>query len=181
MERIERPYAIIYVDRTGETLLSADFTPNDVINDYYNNPGFLQWNYYLIVAKEAIGERSKEEIEKCDFYTRKHVIEESKIDEFIADRFPEMKASHGTMIIVKGESWSSTMKDATPILEKNKDSKVIFSWYRDESSMFSLNEMDKVRADMIKNSDYNTIFCTHITNEHAIAEKKFKLFLNKEI
>ena len=50
MERIDREYAIIYVDKTGESLVNNDskhdeYSTNEIISDYYKQSGFLQWNF----------------------------------------------------------------------------------------------------------------------------------------
>lgn len=82
MERINRKYAIIYVDHEGETLnLKDNYTLNEMITDYYNNSGFLQWNYYLIIPKELVESPEEiESIENNDIYTRKFVIPQDEID-----------------------------------------------------------------------------------------------------
>ena len=90
MKRIDRKYAIIYVDTNGDTLLSEDNTSHEMITDYYNNSGFLQWNFYLIITKECIkdiegitaAERIKT-IEKNDIYTRKYVVPKAEIKDFL--------------------------------------------------------------------------------------------------
>lgn len=183
MERIEREYAIIYIDRNGETLnisdslYKGDYVTAEMVSDYYKRLGFLQWNFYLIIPKELIKQEEIKTIEDNDIYTRKYVIESDKIEQFINDRFPILNEERGTIKLIKADSW----KDAGLLAEEEKKKgknyvDLIQSFYRDENLMYSLTEMDKLRAGLIKNPKLNIVFYTHISDEFFIAENKFKLF-----
>ncbi len=185
MEKITREYAIIYIDRKGETLnqteqpYKGDYVTKELIHDYYNSPGFLQWNYYLIIPKELVKPEEMSVIENNDVYTRKYVIESDKIDQFINDRFPVLKKEKGTIKLIKGNSWVESSKLSKEEQQKN-DVSLYPSWYRNECLMYSLTEMDILRAKLINNPEYKALFFSHISNEFNIAEKKFKLFQNEE-
>jgi hypothetical protein len=187
MERIDRKYAIINVDIEGESLTFNDYTTNDTITDYYKEAGFLQWNFYLIIAKEAVvklfeGEdidKKIKAIEDSETYCRKYVIESDKIDAFIAERFPILQKEHGVMILVKGDSHQNAKNLGYKEFIKPENqlkAKVISSWYRNYNSMYAITEMDKLRAKLITNPKLRVIFFTHISHEFSLAEKKFKLF-----
>jgi hypothetical protein len=185
MKKIERPYAIIFIDTEGETLKEDvdNFTTSDIITDYYNSPGFLQWNFYLIVPEEIVGER-KNEVESNCTYTRKHVLKSSDIEQFIIERFPEMDETTGKIRLVKAERWDGIKEKVDAVTEEmcNEESNLeeeiewIESWYRNESLMYALEQMDILRAELIKNPNKRVVFYSHISNEFNIAEKKFKIF-----
>ncbi len=190
MERIEREYAIIYIDHDGETLKKGidNFTPNEIINDYYNHPGFLQWNYYLIIPKELIKSKEKiQEIEEDEIYTLKIIVNREKISEFLNEIFPEIKKEQpiGEIIIVKGKNHSNSVKLTEEIRDKKAQEglyyEIIPSLYRNYSSFQTLKTMDKMRAQLIKYPSTKQIYYTHISNEYSWAEKKFKLFINKKL
>jgi DNA repair exonuclease SbcCD ATPase subunit len=83
-----KPTAIYYFDCTGELKTSKDLVEyQDAIlaQDYFSRPGSIQWNYYLTFITENLlnKENLKKEIEEDIKYTRKFVIEDSAINEFI--------------------------------------------------------------------------------------------------
>ena len=175
MEKITRDYAIIYIDYDGETLNDKNYVTKEMESDYYRTPGFLQWNYYLIVPNDLVDEKTIKIIEDDNRYTRKYVIERSKIGEFIDDRFPVMGKDVGSIKLVKGETAIDAQKKAAKITTLRDF--VIGSWYRDESLMTSLENMDMLRANLIKEPIQRSfIFYTHLNREYNIAEKKFELF-----
>lgn len=178
MERIKRSYAIIYIDRLGISLNEDSYTIQEEIrNDYYKNPGFLQWNYYLIIGSSKISKDKKFIIENNEFYTKKYVIHPDKIDKFISDNFPIFdEKKHGKVRVIIGDSWKDAKKEAKKEQEK-ENGILIPSFFRNESSLKSLTEMDKIRINLIKNQEYNVIFYTHLTDEYFLASKKFKLFM----
>lgn len=185
MELITRPYAFIYIDRDGEMLKESDFTSNEIINCYYNNNGFLflQWNFYLIISKESVAKSnfSEQNIIENDIYTRKYVVEEKKIDDFINNLFPIPGEKLGKIKLIKGIDFNDATKKANDYLKENDEFTLIPSWYRDHSLMYSLKHMDFLRADLIKYPSMCFVFYTHISNEFTIAEKKFKIFEESEI
>lgn len=181
MKRIDRTYAIIYIDDKGETLNSnvTDFTTKEMISDYYQNSGFLQWNFYLIITKEHVNKSEIKKIEKNVIYTRKFVIKKDNIDSFIKERFPELTEYKGTMAIIKGKNYKDARKKAKKYINKYKFIKFMFKgWHRNESLTHSIIEMDKLRARIICDSSLQGVFYSHIDNEYSIAKKKFKLFKN---
>lgn len=210
MERIDKQYAIIYVDRTGESLKNFDNRSDggfdsEMITDYYNvgekGNGFKQWNFYLIIAAEHVPADMVETIQDNDVYARKIILRESEIDAFIENRFPDLRDERGTLTIAKGKDWKDAKRLAAEVgglstksyllkreLEEALDgsfrrrNKKTFkgSWYRDHSLMYALTEMDKLRAQLIRDPDMDVIFFSHISNETNIAEKKFKLFKKEE-
>ena len=45
--------AVYYIDYSTKDLNSniSNYLENHISSDYYNNPGYLQWNYYLIFLR----------------------------------------------------------------------------------------------------------------------------------
>lgn len=178
MEKIIRDYAIIYIDKNGESLNCDNYTPDEIINDYYNNPGFLQWNYYLIIHKELIENLNLcTKIESDDKYTRKFVMCSDEIDIFINNLFPIFKKDneYSKIKLIKGNSYIDSERKSLSFKKTHEDFKRLESWYRNECLNFALNQMDLLRMKLIKEKQ-NYIFYTHISNEYFLAKQKFKLF-----
>lgn len=182
MERLQRKYAIIYIDREGVTLKEGaeNFATTEMVSDYYNNSGFLQWNFYLIIPESLVpNKKMRQTIHEDDKYTRKFVVPDTAIESFIEDLFPIMKEKVRHQIkLIKGVNFTDALSQAINT-HRTEPVKLIQSWYRDESLMHSLTEMDKLRAELINDPKKKVIFFSHISNEFSIAEKKFKLFTAK--
>ena len=188
MERLQRKYAIIYIDREGETLkkdedkVKSDFTTEDMVSDYYTQSGFLQWNFYLILPESLVSKKQKKEIESNDSYTRKYVIPDTALESFVEDHFPILKGKVRKQVkLVKGDSYVDAITKALNVQRKNGVELVELheGCHRDYSLDFSLKNMDALRARLIFNPELQIIFYTHISNEFSLAEKKFKLFTTK--
>lgn len=178
MIKIERSYAIIYIDYNGESLTVDDFTTYNLTNDYYNNGGFLQWNFYLIIPEELIGNVSKKEIEINEKYTRKFIIKLNEIDKFIEDRFPITNVNMGKITLIKGDNWEDACKKADELEENGNFTLCLPSAYRNVSLTDAITGMDILRSFLINNPKMNVLFYTHLSNEYFLATKKFHLFLN---
>lgn len=188
MERIDKKYAIVYVDRTGESLADPQpgdgYTTKEIIDDFWKNSGFLQWNMYLIIAEENVEAGQKGEIEDNDLYVRKLVVPDKNIDAVIENLFPEMEGTMGKIILVKGKTRHDARTRAFNILLKMNEAgdnsfNATSGWYHDIDLMTSISNIDKMRAKLIKEKE-NVIFYTHLSDEFNIAEKKFKLFTDDE-
>ena len=178
MKRIERKYAIIYVDLTGKTLESDDYFTKEMISDYYKNPGFLQWNFYLIIARESVKDIDDIKIiEDNDTYARKYVVEKDKIDDFIDFNFPKIQSNYGNIKLILADTFEKAVKNAFTFLANNPNVASIPSYNRDVNFNHSLKKMDNLRRLLIKNPNMKVIFYTHIDNEYSLAKKKFELFL----
>jgi hypothetical protein len=188
MRKIDKGYAIIYIDDEGESLKHDDFEFGGLGNDYYNLPyrnpeleeSFLQWNCYLIVpTKYFTTPEQLDEFLDNDKYTRKHAIKEEEIDLFIEKMFPDLQEEHGVIELVKGINRSDSVYQAIRKHDElGIEYKLIDSYYRNDSMMDTLYKMDKLRAKLVLEPESKFIFYTHITNEMNLAEKKFKLFIN---
>jgi exonuclease SbcC len=84
-------YEIYYFD-FSENWIKQDFDLNNYLcefikDDYYSNPGYLQWNYYLILLKETDIETENKTIENNEEFARKFVIEYKYLSEWLENRF----------------------------------------------------------------------------------------------
>ena len=149
MEKIDRKYAIIYIDREGLSLAPHvdNYTPDHLSSEFFKNGGFIQWNFYLIIPKELVPTDKIEEIESNQTFTRKYVIPSEKINDFIEDRFPELPEEiNFVMKIIKGNSWEETQK-----LVKNEIADTYYpSILRDYDTMDTLESLDIIRSSIIK-------------------------------
>lgn len=183
MRKIDKGYAIIYIDDEGESLKheDRDYEFGELGNEYYKTPGDIQWNYYLIVpTKYFTTPEQLDDFLENDKYTRKYAIKEEEIDSFILGLFPDLHDKHGKIELIKGDDWRDARDKAQKFCKENPEYISIPSYYREHNMMFSLSEMDGLRAELIYNSNKRYVFYTHITNEIHIAEKKFKLFINQK-
>jgi hypothetical protein len=181
MERLDKKYAIVYIDRDGEWIECDNFSDNSIISDYYELPGPMQWNFYYIVPESKIGEHTKEEIEAEQHYTRKFVIPDDQIDSFIKERFPDMGETHGTIEIIKGKNYVDACNKARDAKKEKLYNCIIESPYRDKSMMDTLVEFDSLRADLIRNPGQEVLLYTHFSDEHFLARKKFHFLCPAEL
>jgi hypothetical protein len=189
MRKIDKRYAIIYIDDEGESLKhdSDNYVNEQIGDEYYQLPFdknteecILQWNCYLIVpTKYFTTPEQLDEFLDNDKYTRKHAIKEEEIDLFIEKMFPDLQEEHGVIELVKGINRSDSVYQAIRKHDElGIEYKLIDSYYRNDSMMDTLYKMDKLRAKLVLEPESKFIFYTHITNEMNLAEKKFKLFIN---
>ena len=187
MKRIDKKYAIIYIDSKGETLemedeerICDDFATYDMISDYYNLEGFLQWNVYLIVPREKFEfESDIKEFEDNDKYVRKYAVSSDKIGRFVEKNFPDMGTDVGKIKLIH----TKNHKESKAALKSQQQKSSWFLWEssfnRDLNIFDTLSKLDEVRVKLIQNPHPLSplvIFCTHIDGEFSLAEKKFKLF-----
>lgn len=184
MEKIDKEYAIVYIDWDGATLREKNYATDEIISDYYSNPerSFLAWNQYIIIPLDLVG--SFEEVEKIQAeqkYTRKYVIERGDIKTFIEDRFPDLTEDVGTVTLVKGRNWEDAVIKAHEERYKSPSGILRASFYRDDSSMDTLTYLDEMRAFMIRHPSANHIFFTHLSDEYFWAKKKLGFLKDKNI
>jgi hypothetical protein len=202
MEKIERGYATIYIDREGETLVDdrLGIWTEQMINDYYSIPGSLQWNYYLIIPTDVLPKAkwafenpdapTEEELKKLkkritndDTYGRKYVLLPGNVDLFIHNFFPpfvpEQREEFGKVVLLKGKSRKDVKMKLRELgkLEPYKHYLPIDSFHRNFSSLKSLYELDYLRKQLLRNPEMKILFYTHISNEHSWAKHKFNFLL----
>ena len=74
---------IYYIDLNKDAVSNFEKRQEDILgNEYYNNPGFLQWNYYYILLQDNISKDKKIAIESDDKFARKFVFTEDEFFDF---------------------------------------------------------------------------------------------------
>ena len=192
MRKIDRGYAVIYVDDDNELISldpnkGHDYTTNDIQNAYYKIPGAIQWNYYTIIPKDdsnshILTEEKIKEIEKNECYSRKYVIDRYEIDKFIKEYFPENLNIDSKVILVTGDSYINSRCKLSKSV-KHSYCEFVSSFNRDYNSLTTLRMMDELRARLLTNTwqydekiDKTLIvyFYTHIEDEINLFQKKFE-------
>jgi DNA repair protein SbcC/Rad50 len=80
----EKTAAIYYIDVDQDVALDQfeEYQESLLAKDYYNEPGDIQWNYYLLLLRDQIQDDLKQKIEKNDKYARKYVFDETQFENF---------------------------------------------------------------------------------------------------
>lgn len=76
--------AVYYIDMNEKASLDKfeEYQETLLAKDYYNEPGDIQWNYYLLLLRDQIQNDLKQNIEKNDKYARKYVFDEKQFENF---------------------------------------------------------------------------------------------------
>jgi len=78
------PAGIFYLDLSGSVSAETfpDYQERLLADEYYNHPGNLQWNYYLLLLQDQVNPSAKEHIESNSKYARKYVLNEEDFEHF---------------------------------------------------------------------------------------------------
>lgn len=81
----DKPAGIFYFDfhENGIPEDLRSYQNDFLVKDYYDHPGYLQWNYYLIFLRENYEESLKLRIEENDIYTRKYIFKPEELSKFL--------------------------------------------------------------------------------------------------
>lgn len=82
----DQPYQYFYFDCSGEVEQKdiGDFSRNILHKDYYSNPGYLQWNFYLaFLIDKKVSKQIKKNVEQNEDFARKFLVEVDKLDEWL--------------------------------------------------------------------------------------------------
>lgn len=116
-----KPVGIYFVD-VGESPFQKGFNIDEyqnrfIIEDYYSNPGSLQWNYYLIFIIDTQEynkpnfQELKKEIESNNDYSRKYLIAENNIDEWLAQPLIPMASGKGVSLDNISVRWTEKLNN----------------------------------------------------------------------
>jgi exonuclease SbcC len=81
----DRPAGIYFLDFNSSVPFDEHFNEyqDEVLSDeYYSNPGTLQWNLYLLLLQDNVGADVKNNIESNDKYGRKYIFNEKEFEDF---------------------------------------------------------------------------------------------------
>ena len=197
MIRIDKKYAIIYIDENFDIKDCQTFTTADMESDYYNNPGPLQWNYYLFIPEDKLGDVDKKTIENNEEYTRKYVLKDlDTIYRTIEIDFPDLDENiiqKCNFTLITGDTWIDVLNkvDSEDInsdvvnvysrsnerngkIIKNNNTKIFNSYLRDYNSILTLGFIDEIRAYYVLGGFENIYYFTHIEDEMFLVKQKFK-------
>ena len=84
--------AAVYYFEFSDTEIDFDieqFQEDHISSDYYNHPGPLQWNHYLIFIRESgiVSQVQKNKIENDDIYTRKFIFTKDEVQKYFTYSF----------------------------------------------------------------------------------------------
>lgn len=88
-----------------------DYQEELLSDEFYNNPGSRQWNYYLFMLNEGMSPERKRSIERDDRYARKFVLSEGEFERF----FESSEGGEGVQTSVVN-TWKETL-DAADLQE----------------------------------------------------------------
>jgi DNA repair protein SbcC/Rad50 len=135
-----KPAAIIYFDCTGNLKTAkalVDYQDEVLAKDYFSHPGSLQWNFYLTFVVENLSKKDevKRAIEEDIKYTRKFVIEDSQLEEFIKFSDLDVNNNSDTSNNLLGR-WIKKLDKAnlSGIYQEEPRTKVIRDYFEDKES-----------------------------------------------
>ncbi|MCK7559474.1 AAA family ATPase [Chitinophaga sedimenti] len=76
--------AICYLDLDGEEVFDnfKGYQERLLSGEFYNNPGGIQWNFYLFVIRDSFEGKDKKLIENDEIYARKYLLEPKEFKNF---------------------------------------------------------------------------------------------------
>jgi DNA repair protein SbcC/Rad50 len=82
--RDSEPAGIFFLDLSGNVTAEGfgEYQEKLLADEYYSQPGRLQWNYYLFLLQDVIDNAAKDKIEHDDKYARKFVVNEEGFEDF---------------------------------------------------------------------------------------------------
>ncbi|HYV94987.1 MAG TPA: hypothetical protein VE978_24650 [Chitinophagales bacterium] len=101
--------AIYYLDFDNADIPSdlKRYQEEFLVNDYYNHPGYLQWNYYLIFLRDQFSDEQKKTVEADDIYSRKYLFKPDDFRKFISYSKTITKIQEDIVV-----SWRKKLEDA---------------------------------------------------------------------
>jgi|GEM_PF-1929717 len=82
----DQPYQYFYFDCSGdvESKDISDFSRHLLQKNYYSNPGYLQWNFYLaFLIDKKVSSETKRKVEHNEDFARKFLIEVDNLNKWL--------------------------------------------------------------------------------------------------
>jgi len=111
------PYQIFYFDCSQKWLEDNFDLEKDleklITNDYYSNPGFLQWNFYMVFLynSKAVPEEKKGIIEKNEEFARKFVLNYELLDDWLDKKYKIVTDKSSTIGQDLSLLWMNKLKE----------------------------------------------------------------------
>lgn len=188
MKLIDKGYAKIFCDDDYEIvskLISGedfgDILNKYIVDEYYKSPepGFLQWNFYLLIDKNKLDEKFHY-IGKNDKYIRVILVDleyYGNWDTYMDLYYHDFKEDHDCSMTVYTSNNYAYLSDKVKELNLNPaychDSLV-----RNYDYMTVITALDNIRREILED-DEHVFFITHNQWELSMLMKKFSFLGNK--
>lgn len=138
---------VYYLDLSGEVSVETfnEYQEKVLANEYYNHPGNLQWNLYLLLLQDTINPETKEKIEGNDKYARKYVFTESQFEDFFKLEKSDTVISSDIVL-----QWKAALKnvDLQEVYSKEKYTEAVERFINNQtkknSNSESLNDVTEI-------------------------------------
>lgn len=147
---------IYYMDLSGDVSVETfnEYQEKLLADEYYNHPGNLQWNLYLLLLQDSINPETKEKIEGNDKYARKYVFTESQFEDFF--RLEKSDAVVSSNIVLQ---WKEMLKkvDLQELYSKAKYTEAVERFINNQTKKISTSESASHVTDNTKINFINQI------------------------
>lgn len=163
---------IYYMDLSDEVLIDTfnEYQEKLLADEYYNHPGNLQWNLYLLLFQDTVNPEAKEKIECNNKYARKFVFTESQFEDFF--RLNKSDAVVSSNIVLK---WKETLKelDLQEVYSKAKYTEAVERFINNQTKKNTSIESTSVATDDTKINFINQVTLKNTYREHPKEPRVF--------
>jgi len=168
-----KPAGIYYMDLSGDVSIDTfnEYQEKLLAEEYYNHPGNLQWNLYLLLLQDTVNLETKEQIERNNKYARKYVFTESQFEDFF--RLEKSDAVISSNIVLQ---WKETLKkvDLQEVYSKAKYTEAVDRFINNQTKKITSTESASDVTDSTKISFINQITLKNTYREHPKEPRVFR-------
>jgi len=138
--------------------------------EYYNNPGNLQWNLYLLLLQDEVNPITIGQIERNDKYARKYVFTESQFEDFF--KLNKSVAVVSSDIVIQ---WKESLKkvDLEEVYSRAKYTEAVDRFLNNLTKKINTTESYTETLDAIKIKFINQITLKQTYREHPKEPRVF--------
>lgn len=164
---------IYYMDLSGEVPLDTfnEYQEKILAEEYYNHPGNLQWNLYLLLLQDSVNPDTKAKIERNDKYARKYVFTESQFEDFF--KLEKSDALVSSNIVLQ---WKEILNkvDLQEVYSKAKYTEAVDRFINNQAKKISFSEGTSDVTESHKISFINQITLKNTYREHPKEPRVFR-------
>jgi exonuclease SbcC len=164
---------VYYMDLSGQIPVYTfnEYQEKLLADEYYNNPGNLQWNLYLLVLQDTVNLEAKEKIERNDKYARKYVFTESQFEDFF--RLEKSDTVVSSDIVLQ---WKDILKqvDLEEVYSKAKYTEAVERFINNQVKSNTSTEATSNVTDKAKINFVNQITLKDTYREHPRDPRVFR-------
>jgi exonuclease SbcC len=164
---------IYYMDLSGEVSIDTfnEYQEKLLADEYYNHPGNLQWNLYLLLLQDTVNPEIKEKVERNDKYARKYIFTESQFEDFF--KLEKSDAVVSSNIVLQ---WKETLKkvDLQEVYSKAKYTEAVDRFINNQTKKITSTESVSDVTDSTKISFINQITLKNTYREHPKEPRVFR-------